>query len=237
MKNFVFFHIGADTEQPFMLTQSILKSNKGAKIIQCSDYSTPPVEGVSEVFRFNGNTNQIMSFRLKAFSEIRLESPAIYLDTDMLVTKQFDPRKLLQEKEVMLCRRTFNRDGIFNPNQRGLSFYEYSNSKLDSIYPFLACATITRNWNFWHELLELLKQKDKKFLEWYGDQEAMREWHISNKDKKVGYLSESVFGCLPEFSELIKNAKVLHFKGPNRKELMPKFFTELDSPRTRNANS
>jgi hypothetical protein len=134
----------------------------------------------------------------------------------------------------MLCRRAFNRDGIFNPNQRGISFSEYSNSKLDSIYPLLACSTITRNWKFWRELLELLELKDNKFLKWYGDQEAMREWHILNKNRKVGYLSESVFGCLPEFPELAKNAKILHFKGPNRKALMANFFNELDKPQGRN---
>jgi hypothetical protein len=227
MRNFIFFHIGSDIAQPNMLSQSILQSNRNANIIQCSDYSTPVVNGVSKVFRINGNPNQIMSFRLKAFSKLGIEAPAIYLDTDMLVTKELDPIELLNRNEVLLCRRTFNRNSIFNPHQRGINFEEYSNLTLDSIYPFLACATVTASWKFWDQLLKILEKKDEKFLYWYGDQEAMRDWYIQYKKTKVGYLTEAEFGCLPEFPELLEDAKVLHFKGPSRKDLMPKFFNDL----------
>jgi hypothetical protein len=231
MKNFIFFHVGTETAQPEMLCKSILRTNKKANIIQCSDYSSPEVSGVSKIFRLSGNPDQLMSFRLKAFSQLRFELPAIYLDTDMLVTKEFDPTELLNGNEVLLCRRTFNRNAIFNPVQRGLNFEEYSNLTLDSIYPFLACATITTCWKFWHQLLELLEKKDSKFLEWYGDQEVMRDWHILNTKRKVGYLPESEFGCLPEFPEFANDAKVLHFKGPSRKQLMSQFFDRFESRR------
>jgi hypothetical protein len=227
MTSFVFFHVGTDTSQPRMLTESILRRNKDANVIQCSDHLTAVVDGVSKIYRLNGNLNHLMSFRLKAFSEIKLEDPAIYLDTDMLVTKKIDPAKLLKKNEVMLCRRAFNRNAIFNPIQRGLNFEEYSNSSLDSVYPFLACTTVTKNWKFWSRLLEILELKEEKFLRWYGDQEAMRDWHSQNKTTKVGYLSESEFGCLPEFHDLIDKARILHFKGPKRKELMAEFFKSI----------
>jgi len=49
----------------------------------------------------------------------------------------------LAEKEVIFCRRSFDRDMGFNGEQRGGVFKKYHNIPLGTLYPYLGCATIT----------------------------------------------------------------------------------------------
>jgi hypothetical protein len=232
MSTFVFFHVGADTSKPKMLVNSIRITNPNSKIIQCSDEITEKIDEVTEIFRTEGDIKNLMIFRLEAFSKLGLTEPAIYLDTDMLVIKPVNPEKILEERKVILCERTFNKNCVFNVNQRGLNFSEYSGRTLGEIYPFLACATITKKWDFWNELCQILKEMDKKFLQWYGDQEAMREWYKSNGNDSLKFLAESEYACLPEEKSYLNQAKIVHFKGGSRKELMEIFYSILCQPKT-----
>ena len=96
-----------------------------------------------------------MSYRLKAFSDIKLEKPALYLDTDMLVLKKFHQMKLLEIKNNY-GKRSFNLNGAFIGNFRGLDFMEYDKQPLGLVYPYVACATISKNWEIWEELGNIL---------------------------------------------------------------------------------
>jgi hypothetical protein len=114
-----------------------------------------------------------------------------------------------------MCRREFHRDVQFNPYQRGIDFAEYAEMTIDDVYPFVACATATSNGDPWIEMYAMLDDMDKKYRKWYGDQEALREYA---KKHECGHIPESVVGCLPEFME-VHDAKIIHYKGPNRKKL------------------
>lgn len=225
-ERFVFFHVGEDLSFPRMLVKSIHTSNPGAEVIQCTDLITPKVDGVYRCHRIDGNRDNLMTFRLAAFSALQLDQTAIYLDTDMLVVKPFSPTSLLGRHDVMLCLREFDRESPHSGSQRGVHFPEHQNRPLGEVYPYLACATIARNSNIWRDLLEILHTLDDRFHRWYGDQEAMKIW-AGQQEKDVAGLPESRFACLPEQREYIKESLILHFKGSSRKRAMVTFFNSL----------
>ena len=66
-----------------------------------------------------------MTFRLLAFSELRLTTAAIYLDTDMLVVAPLDVKGLLGENDVALCLREFGTQDTINTSFKGMNLIEY----------------------------------------------------------------------------------------------------------------
>jgi hypothetical protein len=141
----------------------------------------------------------------------------MYIDTDMLVQQRLDAKELLGDKDVLFCRRFFQRDYDFITEQRGIRFDEYAGKKIDEVYPIIACFTVTKDFTPWVKMYEMLEEIDPKYRKWYGDQEAMKRLAVMAEEFNVGYLSEEDYGCLPEFVEG-RSPKVLHYKGPNRKE-------------------
>lgn len=170
-----------------------------------------------------------MIARLEGFAKLGLDKPAIYLDTDMLVIKRIAPSELLGGRTALLCKRSFNLEGAFVGNQRGIDFTEYDGMPLGQVYPYVACATISKDSDFWHSLAEILHGLEAKYMEWYGDQEAMRAWASKTKSSAYGFLPESTFGCLPEEKKFLPSAQILHFKGAHRKALMAKFYKKIIS--------
>jgi hypothetical protein len=224
---FVFFHVGPDIEQAEMLVRSIRATNPECAIIQCSSEDTPEIQGVTRVSRSQGDPNNLMTYRLFAFASLGLTHPAIYLDTDMLVLAAIAPDGLLGEFDVALCRRDFDRELLHSGSQRGVDFPEHRHRPLGEVYPFVACATVTRSFDFWKRLTEILEDLDSRFHRWYGDQEAMRLWVEKESAGRFSVLPETVFGCLPEKVSSLDGIKVLHFKGHARKPLMPKMFDAI----------
>ena len=70
--NFIFLHVGLDI-RPYFLVKSIRKFFKEATIIQCTDLVTQKVDGVDEVIRHDGDTSNLMTFRLEVFSLIDIK--------------------------------------------------------------------------------------------------------------------------------------------------------------------
>jgi hypothetical protein len=157
-----------------------------------------------------------------AFSSLRLDRPAIYLDTDMIVLLPCDPRRILGDKRVILCKRSFGKDDIFNPNFRGMNLSEYQGMSLNDVYPYIACSTVTESYREWEALASMLDALDPKFKVWYGDQEALKVY-AQQFPRDVGFMPESVYGCLPEFYDTNIQRHILHFKGERRKLMMKKF--------------
>lgn len=201
--HFVFFHVGKDRTWPNILMRSIKASN--------------PTATITEV---TGSFDQIMASRIKAFSDLRLEHPAIYLDTDMEVIAPINPVKLLDanNKKVLFCRRTFNQNSEFNTLFRGMDFSEYLGKTLGEVYPYLGCATVAKDWRIWDELYVYVQQIHPKYLEWYGDQEAIKKF-VANNLRTIGFIDEYMYGCLPEYFELY-SPKIIHYKG-KRKNAYP----------------
>ncbi len=213
-----------------MLVDSIRWTNPNATILFCTDADTPDIAGIDRRIEVPGDRKKLMTYRLDAFSRCGLEHPAIYLDTDMLVTREIRPTELLGTAKIAMCQRFFFRDAAFNGNFGGLDFLEYDRRPLGQVYPYVACCTVTRNAAVWRSLLKLLLGLNPKFHIWYGDQEALREFAESHPESTTG-LPEQVFGCLPEASEYFRTANILHFKGAARKPAMKLLYDRLKSQR------
>lgn len=213
MSTFVFFHVGDDLTWPIKLVESIRQSNPDAEIVMASDAETPEVKGVTRRANVKGDRAHIMLLRLAGFAGAQVDKPAIYLDTDMIVKAQIDPAKELGSKTALLCKRSFSNEAIFNHNLRGMDFNEYRGMTLGKVYPVLACATITRDWKPWAQMVAMMDYIHPKFKLWYGDQEVLRLYATTEADE-VGYINESEYACLPEYEySIYPTPKIIHYKG------------------------
>ncbi|MBC8337673.1 MAG: hypothetical protein H8E39_03185 [Alphaproteobacteria bacterium] len=227
MATFVFLHVGDDTDLPEILSRSIRAQNPNARIIQCTDSETPDVKGADEVSRHDGNPEMMMTFRLQAFSRLRLREPALYLDTDMICVAPIDPMDIIDGRDAAVCERSYERDELFRTDhphpgltKRGWTFSEYAGKKLFETFPYVACATITRDHGFWDDCLGILGGLDEKYHVWYGDQEAIRRV-VESTSRQIGTIPEDRFGHLPGSPDPVSGAPVLlHFKGQERKQMM-----------------
>ena len=222
---FVFLHVGNDSA-PALLCKSILRCMPDAEIIQCTDSTSEKIPGVTEVVRFEGDTNNLMTFRLECFAGLNIEKSAIYIDTDILILDKIIPDELLGESEVALCERTFDRNNPINTKFRGMDLSEYNGKTLGEVYPIIACFTVTKSSQFWQDCKENLESLDKKFHFWYGDQEAMRNV-VASKKYATAFLPESKVACLPEHATPSYSPIALHFKGAKRKPWMQDVASQL----------
>ena len=215
---FAFFHVGDNISQPQKMVKSILRHNPDAYITMFTDKDTPDVMGISNRVEIEVNREELCYYRVKAYStHYPYNPPTMYLDTDMLVQGKINVNDILVPgKNYAFCRREFQCEAVFNVEQRGIRFDEYENKTIDEVYPYIACTVVTDSGGIWKELLAIYDTLDPKFRKWYGDQEALRVYAEKYPDR-VADLPESVFGCLPEFKG--DDAKVLHYKGPDRKKL------------------
>lgn len=213
---FVFFRTGTEEQLWYSrkFVTSLLETNPDARIIMCTDSKTPVIAG-TERFELDLDCEDYMEYRLKIYSALSLNIPAMYLDDDMIVREAIDPVSLLGDKQALFCERYFDKDQYFNPNIKGLQFEEHRGKTLYETFPYLACATVTRDFKVWQELLDILQHIAPKYRTWYGDQEAMKIWA---KMHPHGTLSEEEYACLPEYL-FGRNPKIIHYKG-NRKEQM-----------------
>jgi len=214
--HFAFFHIGQDTTGPQKMVKSILRHNPDAFITMYTDKDTPDVMGISARIEGDYNRNEMNYSRIKAYSKNWFGPPPIlYLDTDMIVQGKIYVEDILQGGNVAFCRRSFQRDMFFNIEQNGVKYPEYEGKTIDQVYPYVACAVAARSNHIWKELLAIFDEIDPKFRHWYGDQEVMRIY-AERHPEYIQDMPESVYGCLPE--EDCKDAKIVHYKGPNRKK-------------------
>jgi hypothetical protein len=217
---FVFFHVGDDWKMQDRLAKSIRKTMPDAHIIMLTDADTPIPDGVD--YRIGKyDRAKLMTERLRAFAELRLDKPAMYIDSDMEMIAPVNPAVILGEKEVVMCRRSFNRYATFNPQQRGLDFSEYEGKTIDQVYPYLACATFTKDWTLWARLYDTLRLFiPEKFHIWYGDQEALRVCALGIEPFRFGSIPESEIACLPEFygdtSLHGTDVRFIHYKGDRK---------------------
>ena len=220
VSTFVFFRTGTEEELVYTkkFVASLRASNPNAEIIMCTDRHTPEIEGTRR-FELTLDTDNWMEYRLQIYAELRLTKPAMYLDDDMIVNAAIDPKRLLGEQRVLLCERSFSRDLYFNTQMKGLDFSEHQGKLIHQVYPYLACATVTKDYLFWADLLFIMDHIDPKYRKWYGDQECMRIWVQAAEKGDYGVLSEADYACLPE--ELSgRNPKIIHYKGSRKSEML-----------------
>ena len=218
---FVFLHIlnNNQTDQSIYKTfiNSIYTFYPEAEVIQVSDKRTPALDKVSNVFRYDGDTNKIMEFRINANKELGLKKPAIYLDSDMIITNRFDINKMLNFNKTILLRRSFDLNTKFNTKIKNQEFDEYYNYTIDKVFPILACLLKTNSYAFWEEMSKCLYSLEDKFLYWYGDQEILKKLYLENKERFY-LIEEKHFACPPQFLDKKKFPYLIHFKGLQNKE-------------------
>jgi hypothetical protein len=224
--HFIFMHIGLETEQPSMLVQSIRKVMPDAKITQCTDKITNKIKGVTNIHRIHTKNDYPMSLRLELFAEIESKEGGLFVDTDMLALRRIDYPD--PATNLILCRRSFDRNAIFNATYLKMDFSEYKGWRLDDVYPYLACFTYSTKGDFWASCRQHLNELDIKFHRWYGDQEALRNIGSPLVDNGLAQtISEATAACLPEYTTLQNPPFFIHFKGPSRKLLMRKVFQKI----------
>jgi hypothetical protein len=211
--NFVFFHVGDDISYPHKMVKSLLRYNPNANVIMLTNKNTPDVMGVTERCEYDLDPNEITYSRVKAFALRNLDEPALYIDTDMIFVNRVAVGECLGDAEIVMCRREFGSDMTFNVEQRGMRFDEYKDMTMDQVYPFVACATATKNSAPWQIMLEMFDKIDPKFRKWYGDQEVLKLY----AESEANTMPESIYGCLPEYKH--DGAKIIHYKGEARKQL------------------
>ena len=223
-ETFVFYR-SAKTEEEIRYTRifvkSLLASNPKATVIMCTTRETPIIEGVVRMeFVPAGDPDDYMVHRLQAYSLLKLNRPAMYLDDDMIIQQELSPSMLLGPlgTDVAFCVRHFDKDSMFNPNIRGLDFSEHKGKTIGQVFPLQSCVSVTRDHRPWDDMLDILDHIDPKYRKWYGDMMAI---NIYAKMNSFTTIDEEDYGCVPEHSGA-KAPKIIHFKG-NRKPLMEKW--------------
>jgi hypothetical protein len=225
--NFSFFYIG-DSILPSLLIKSIRHHIPDAFIIQSTDLSTAAIDGVDKIWRYDGDISNLMTFRLESNANLNIKEQTIFLDTDMLMLKNFTLSNFVNH-DVVLCEREFGLNGIVNTKYNGMNMTMYENKSFKEVWPFLGCLNITKDNSFWEGCSDILKNLDPQFHFWYGDQEAIKIFVRDNPLLNYGIAKESFFACLPEYIDLKNLPYIAHFKGKARKELMLKMANELFS--------
>jgi hypothetical protein len=224
---FVFFHIGDNTELPAMLVASIKASNPLAAITQLTDLTSPIVPGVHTVHRYLIRRDALMMARADAYARLKPTGALrLFIDTDMLVVNEIHANHFNEQLDIYLCRRHFDRNRPVNISFRDMSMQEYAGKTLDHVWPFLGCfiATRTDKWLSW--VYKTMLGFEDKYQSWYGDQTALRM--LAEKEARItGMVSEQNYahlfdGNTSEIFKLIdkEKIKIFHFKG-NRKQYMP----------------
>lgn len=213
---FVFFRTGNESQIWYTrkFVKSLRETNPGCRIIMCTDSVTPVIEG-TERFEYEWDSTDYMEYRLRIYAALGLDYPAMYLDDDMIVKGSINPDELLSENRVVFCERFFDKGAIFNTEIKDLEFNEHKGKTLYEVFPYLACATVTKDHTVWSELLDVMDYIDPKYRKWYGDQEAMKIW---SKINKFGLLSEEEYACLPEYLSG-RNPKIIHYKGVRKEQM------------------
>lgn len=219
---FVFLHISKNTKKKDLICQTFIKSINTfypeSEIIQISDNKTLKLDKVNKVFRYDGDIDKIMEFRIKANTELSLKKPAIYLDSDMIITNQFNLNKMLKISKTVLLKRSFDLDLKFNVNIKDQNFNEYNNHTINEVFPIIACFIKANSSLFWEEMSQYLKTLEKKFLYWYGDQEILKKLYIKNSNN-FHLIHENNFACPPNHIEKKNFPYLVHFKGFKNKEI------------------
>jgi hypothetical protein len=228
---FVFLQVGNAIE-PTILVKSLRNVMPSSRIIQCSDKGTDKIDGVTEIFYVDGDINNLMTLRLKAFSELALEEIAVYVDTDMIFLRPFDPILILETADAAVCERSFSREKLFNRNFEGGGFdwSVYKNKTIYEVHPYIACFTITKNYNFWAEAYARLMKMPSMFHYWFGDQEAIKSL-VQASSFQIKKIPEATYACLPE--EPSPEPVALHFKGFRKSLMMQSKLLKSDESRGR----
>lgn len=229
---FAFFWVGNDISIPLALVNSIrFTYGDEAYIYQLSDKKTESIKGVNEIIR-DELPNEIMLARLKAYSLIKTQNTTLFLDADSLVIQKL---KLPDFNKYRACLVKRDDDtSILNHNYP--EYYpEFFNQKIVDIMPILFGLIVTPDGGkLFDELFKNALKLPDRFHRWYGDQMAMAQEWIKNKENYLLLKQEEYLFITrtslkkAQLEDLMKNdVKIITFKGPHSKQFIPETLKEL----------
>jgi len=231
---FAFFWVGQDILIPQALVDSIryVYGNE-AYIYQLSDNKTASINDVNEVLR-DELPNEIMLARLRAYSLVVTQNTTLFLDADSLVIQKL---KLPDFNKFIACLvKRDDETSILNHNYP--EYYpEFLNQKMIDIMPILFGLIITPDGGkLFDELFNNALKLPDRFHRWYGDQMAIAQEWIKNKENYLLLKQEEYLFVTRtplkkvQLKNLIKNGtKIITFKGPHSKQFIPETLKELIS--------
>ena len=229
---FAFFWVGQDILIPQALVDSIryVYGNE-AYIYQLSDNKTASINDVNEVLR-DELPNEIMLARLRAYSLVVTQNTTLFLDADSLVIQKL---KLPDFNKFIACLvKRDDETSILNHNYP--EYYpEFLNQKMIDIMPILFGLIITPDGGkLFDELFNNALKLPDRFHRWYGDQMAIAEEWIKNKENYLLLKQEEYLFVTRaplkkvQLKNLIKmGVKIITFKGPHSKQFIPETLKEL----------
>ncbi len=238
--NFVFFHVKKTNDEKktknkihehneediSLFISSIKRNHPESKIIQCSDFYTPKIEGIDKILRKKINLDKIMEERIAFYSTLKLSDPSVFLDTDMLLVKKIPLDQFLDKADVFLLKRSYDVEGNVPKLFRGQIYKDHLSGTLGQLYPYIGCFVITKNIEFWKNCYKIYKRLDKNYKFWFGDQKVFKEI-VDKKIHKFAFLNESDFACPPRYINENKNPFLIHFKGKNSKYLIKDLYYQI----------
>lgn len=197
-----FMHVEEPTYNPEMqrnlanmMVASVKKAMPDIEVLQMTDTTTKPIEGVDEVRVIEIDGPWLMPYRLKHLAA--LDGENIILDTDIIVRE--DLREVFKHGfQLALTRRDIGLiDGLDMPYNIGVMF--------------------SRCPEFWQEAYEYCLTLPENQQMWFGDQIAVK-YLVDAGKYKIGELDCDIWNYSPNTKYFDPSEKkVIHFKGTKRK--------------------
>ena len=222
--DFAFFHVGEDFTLPKMLCESIRITNPNSNIIQLTDKRTPILsELVTKYLRVDGNKDELMFLRSKAYQSYNIHKPTLFLDTDMLVIKEFDENKIFNDKSYIFLERFY--DGLINPEYlKKHKLEQYIGKTWKQFCPYLGCFIGAKDQIILKEIHKNYIKLDQYFRKWNGDQMALHE--TFKKFNRIGLVTEKYYANPIKEDVNLDDIFILHFKGI-KKDMMKPYFDRI----------
>lgn len=222
--DFAFFHVGEDFTLPKMLCESIRITNPNSNIIQLTDKKTPILrELVTKFLRVDGNKDNLMFLRSKAYQSYKIDQPTLFLDTDMLVIKEIDENKIFNDKNYIFLERFY--DGLINPQYLKMHKLEqFSGKTWKQFCPFLGCFIGAKDQIILKEIHKNYIKLDPHYRKWNGDQMALNE--TFKKFNEIELANEKYYANPIKEDVNLDDIFILHFKG-NKKDMMKNYFDKI----------
>ena len=234
MDQIAFFWVGQNITVPNILVESInLIYQSDVKIYHLTDMITPPVPGVTQVYR-QKLSSDVMVARLEAYKSLCVSNNDLicFCDADSLFLNRLNLNQL--KKDIYLVKRTKHHDGMMNANFNE-HYPEFENKKVSEVMPyFFGNLIIRNNESFFDELYKICLGLPDRFHRWFGDQYSLKiktEKTESKfellENKKYLYITDKILSN-DNILDLVSNdTKLVTFKGFETKQFLKQTYFNL----------
>ena len=234
MDQIAFFWVGQNITVPSTLVESInLIYKSDVKIYHLTDMITPPVPGVTEVYRQNLSSD-VMLARLEAYKSLSVSNDDLicFCDADSLFFNRLHLNQL--KKDIYLVKRTKQHDGMMNANFN--EYYpEFENKQVSEVMPyFFGNLIIRHNESFFDELYNICLGLPDRFHRWFGDQYSLKIQTDKTQSKfelleneRYLYIADKILSQGNIINLISNDTKFVTFKGFESKQFLKQTYFNL----------